>query len=205
MRHGKSENDPIELNKLIFFIPLIIVGMLLALVYNGFDKLTAFLSGKIEKYRILSCLIAGVCVAVFAFFLPDTMFSGEHTLGVLIENYKSADAVNLMLTSVAKLLLMCICIRFGWRGGTIFPIIFCGSSMAFGISILIGSNMDGAFAAAVLVSAMYAFISRKTLMPVCILLLCFPVTYIIPMLIAAFLAAKTSNAIQTLVTKNRNS
>ena len=192
-----------EVSKLIYFIPLIIAGMILALIYKGFDKITKFLSEKIVKYRVVSCLIAGACVAVCGFALPDTMFSGEHTLGTLIDTWQSADALILILTCLVKLLLTCICINFGWRGGSIFPIIFCGTSMAFGLSLLIGGNLDGAFAAAVLLSAMYAFISKKPLMAVAILLLCFPITYIIPMLIAAIPSAKVSAALDKLAT-NKN-
>lgn len=173
-----------------WFIPLFAAGILLAIIYKVFDKLTKYLADKIAKYRIISCLIAGVSVAVLGALLPNTMFSGEHQLGVLINSWFRQDALILLLTAAVKLILVSICINFGWRGGSIFPIIYSGASAAFAVVILIGGVLEGAFAAAVLIAAMYSYISRKPLMSVLILLLCFPITYIIPMLIAAYAASK---------------
>ena len=51
-------------------------------------------------------------------------------------------------------------------------------------------GMDGAFAVAMLVSSMYAYIMRKPAAVVMILLLCFPITYILPIAVCAIIASK---------------
>ncbi|MBQ0110503.1 MAG: chloride channel protein [Oscillospiraceae bacterium] len=178
-------------DKLMWVVPLMLAGIVLAFIYKEFDKITKFLADKIAKHRIISCLIAGLCVAVCGWLLPSTMFSGEHQLGTLIGNWQTQDATVLILTSVVKIILVSVCINFGWRGGSIFPIIFCGSSAAFAMALIIGpAVLDGAFAAAILVSAMYSYINRKPFMAVLILLLCFPISYFIPMLIVGYAASK---------------
>ena len=71
---------------------------------------------------------------------------------------------------------------------SIFPIIFSGALLGYTFALIVG--MDGAFAVAMLVSAMYAYIMRKPVAVVMILLLCFPVTYIIPIAVSAIIASK---------------
>ena len=166
----------------------IAAGIVLALIYNGAELVTGKLADKIKDKRILSCLIAGISVAIVGFFFPNAMFSGEHQLGELISDWQSAEAFNLVTTAVIKLLLVNICLSFGIRGGSIFPMIFSASAAGFGIALLLG--VDGSVAAALVLASMYAYISRKPLVTVAILLLCFPITYIIPIFLTAFVASK---------------
>ena len=117
-----------------------------------------------------------------------TMFSGEHQLSELIEEWQAASPIELILTAILKLVLVSICISFGWRGGSIFPIIFSGACAGYAFALIAG--MDGAFAAAVVISSLYAYQMRKPVAVIMILLLCFPVTYIVPIGVSAFIAAR---------------
>ena len=169
-------------------IPAIAAGVVFAIIYLTFNSITEKLAAKVMDKRILSCLIAGISVAVIGYFVPYTMFSGEHQLGTLISDWQSMSASMLVASAVCKLLLVNICISFGWRGGNIFPIIFSGSAAGYAFALLVG--MDGAFAVALLLSAMYAYISRKPVTAAAILMLCFPITYILPIIVSAVIASK---------------
>ena len=59
---------------------------------------------------------------------------------------------------------------------------------------LFGSDaaLDGGFAVALVLAAMYGFLSQKPVTVIAVLLLCFPVTYILPIAVAAFVSAKLS-------------
>lgn len=177
-----------DINMLKWAIPLIIAGVILALLYNSFNLITLKLSEKIKDKRILSCVIAGVCVAIAGWLLPNSIFSGEHQLGDLINNWENEVALILLLTALCKILLTNICVNFGWRGGTIFPIMFSAASAGYALALFIG--IDGAFAAALVISAMYGYISRKPLATAAILLLCFPIIYVIPILATSFIVSK---------------
>ena len=137
---------------------------------------------------LISCVIPGVCMAVCGWAFPMTMFSGEHQLSELIEGWQAASPIELILTAILKLVLVSICISFGWRGGSIFPIIFSGACAGYAFALIAG--MDGAFAAAVVISSLYAYQMRKPVAVIMILLLCFPVTYIVPIGVSAFIAAR---------------
>ena len=56
-----------------------------------------------------------------------------------------------------------------------------------------GSALDGSFAVALVLAAMYGFLSQKPVTVLAVLLLCFPVTYILPIAVAAFVSAKLSH------------
>ena len=106
----------------------------------------------------------------------------------LIAGWQQTSPAVMILTAIVKLALVSFCISFGWRGGSIFPIIFSDALLGYTFALIVG--MDGAFAVAMLVSAMYAYIMRKPVAVVMILLLCFPVTYIIPIAVSAIIASK---------------
>ena len=76
----------------------------------------------------------------------------------------------------------------GWLGGNIFPLIFSGVSAGYALAAVVG--MDGTVAVAVTVAALCSYVMRKPVTVTAVLLLCFPVTYIIPILAAGFIASK---------------
>ena len=94
----------------------------------------------------------------------------------------------LLLSAIGKIVLVNFCINLGWRGGNIFPMIFAGVTAGYAVAAVVG--MDGSIAVAVAAAAMYAYIMRKPLTVAAVLLLCFPVTYIIPILASSFVASK---------------
>ena len=171
-----------------WLVPLLAIGIIFALYYLAIEKLTRRIAGKLSGHHFTCSFIAAAGLAVAGAFLPLTMFSGEHQLEELITSWQSTSPVEMILTAIVKLALVSLCINFGWRGGSIFPIIFCGSLLGYTFAMITG--MDGAFAVAMLVSAMYAYIMRKPAAVVMILLLCFPVTYIIPIAVCAIIASK---------------
>lgn len=171
-----------------WFPVLLITGMIFGLLYMAVDRITEAIGKRLLNYRIISCMIAGVAVAVMGYFLPLTMFSGEHQMGELMVQWHDYSPMVLILSAIGKILLVNLCINLGWRGGNIFPLIFAGTTVGYAMAAVVG--MDGALAVAVTVAALYAYIMRKPFTVAAVLLLCFPVTYIIPVLVSAFIASR---------------
>lgn len=171
-----------------WFLALVIAGVIFALFYLTVNKITTMIGEKIKNHRIISCMLAGLIVAIVGYFLPLSMFSGEHEMGELAVHWAEFSAATLILTAVAKLFLINVCINLGWKGGSIFPIIFSGLTVGYSIALITG--IDGSFAVAVCIAALYAYIMKKPVTVAAVLLLCFPVTYIIPIFISAFIASK---------------
>ena len=187
----------------LWAFPIMGIGIALALYYGLFAKITGIIGKKLASYRIVSCLIAGAVLAICGEFFPLVMFSGEkqmHGIIDLISMGLGAPGSDIMpgssgelalvfiITVLIKLMLISLCINLGWKGGNIFPLIFCGTLAAFTVSWFIG--IDYSFAAAVLVASMYGYLTRKPVTAIAILLLCFPVTYIVPLAASAFIASK---------------
>ena len=176
-------------------VALILLGMLMALLYAAFNGLSEKLAVLLEGRAILAAVLAGALLGLVGFFLPETMFSGETGLHSLLGEWRSYTAGALLLIAVLKGLLSTLCINLGWRGGNIFPIIYMGAAAGYAFALAVnagGSALDGSFAVALVLAAMYGFLSQKPVTVIAVLLLCFPVTYILPIAVAAFVSAKLS-------------
>ena len=87
-----------------------------------------------------------------------------------------------------------VSVNLGWKGGTIFPMIYSAAAVGFAVAALIGAAagtgaVEGNFAVAVVSASMLGFLMRKPVTVVAVLLLCFPVTFLPALIIAAFISA----------------
>ena len=171
-----------------WIIPLMIIGIVGALTYLVFNKLTSMVGNKLKDHIIIRCMLGGAVLALIGWYVPFTMLSGETDMGTIMADWQAMSVSLLIVIAVCKLFLVNFCLNMGWRGGSIFPIIFSGVAIGFSFALLVG--MDGAYAVAVVCGTMYGYIMRKPVTVIAVLLLCFPVTYIVPLGISAFVASK---------------
>lgn len=170
-----------------WFIVVAAAGLIAGFIYVLVNKATSLIGNKLIKRRILSCMLAGLLLAIIGLAFPWTMFSGEHQMGELMAVWQDERAVSLILTTFMKLILVNLCINLGWKGGSIFPIIFSGVSLGYAMAMILG--IEPVFAVAVVTATLCGYIMRKPAMVIGVLLLCFPVTTIIPMAAAAYLGS----------------
>ena len=164
-----------------------IAGLIAGLIYVIAHKITVMIGDKLINHRVISCMLAGLSLAVIGLISPWTMFSGEHQMGELMEVWQNETAAGLVMITILKLVLVNLCINLGWKGGHIFPVIFSGVSMGFAMAMILG--IEPVFAVAVTTAALCGYIMRKPVMVIGVLLLCFPVTVIIPLAAAAYLGS----------------
>ncbi len=178
---GKSE--------LFFAIPIALIGCIGGYLFCLFNKGTEKFFSKFQtkKLRFVSCIIGAVCLGIMGTLLPLTMFSGEQQIETLQNHYLSYAPYILILSGIVKLLLTNICIKSGWRGGHFFPVIFCGVSIGYGVSMLL--NTDIVFTVAVLSASLLGTTMRKPLAVTALLILCFPITIVPWMLVSAYLGS----------------
>lgn len=74
-------------------------------------------------------LLIGLCL----WGLPLAGFSGESQLKPLVLNEWRPDTAILMLSAVAKLLMVGLCLETGWRGGQFFPVVLASSALGIGL------------------------------------------------------------------------
>lgn len=174
-------------------IPLIIVGIMAALLYVVLNFIIAKAGKALYEHRIISCLIAGLLLGITGHFCGAGRFSGETQMEILIEDWQGFTVGALLLLGVVKLAMVNVSVNMGWKGGTIFPMIYSAVALGFAaaavITGLVGPEaIEGAFAVAIVTSSMLGFLMRKPLTVVAILLLCFPITFLPVMTITSFIA-----------------
>ncbi|MEA5020575.1 MAG: chloride channel protein [Gordonibacter sp.] len=169
--------------ELAWLIPLALVGAVGGWLYCVFDGLLAKASDKIGNRPVTKSVIAGIVLAICGILLPFTMFAGEVQAEELGEVWTTMSALALIATGLVKVFVTPLCIRFGWRGGHFFPVIFAGISLGYGMAMLTGA--DPVFCLCACTAALVGGVMRQPLMAVLLLFLCFPVKGVVVMLVAA--------------------
>ena len=165
----------------------VIAGIGAGILYKILDNITKILAALIENKRVISCLIGGICLAAFGVILPMTMFSGETQMEELMSNWQQLSVMTLFCTAIGKIILVNLCINFGWKGGNIFPLIYAGVSLGYCLVSLTG--VAPILGIALCTAALCGYVMRKPVTVVAVLLLCFPVIAVIPMIVSAYLAS----------------
>ena len=173
--------------ELLWLVPLALVGAAGGWLFCAFDGLFERLSERMGERPVAKALVAGLVLALMGIALPFTMFAGETQAEQLGEVWGTMTAFALLATGFGKVLVTPLCIRFGWRGGHFFPVIFAGISIGYGMAMLTGA--DPVFCLCASTAALVGGVMRQPLMTVLLLFLCFPVKGIVVMLAAAALGA----------------
>lgn len=183
-----------ELLQYLWIIPLTLIGIVAGILYVLFEKLTEKIAHKFQKNIIIRCTVGGLLLGTFGAVLPLTMFSGEHQITEVAQNGASIGAWMLIVIGVAKLLLTNICIQSGLKGGHFFPVIFAGVAIGMGASLLIG--IDPVFSMCVVTAALVAFVLKKPLATVLLLMIIFSPTLIPFMICSAIISCFVNKLIQ---------
>lgn len=173
--------------EMLWLLPLALAGAAAGWLFCAADGLFGRLSDKMGDRPVLKALIAGAALGAAGIVLPFTLFAGETQAEELGLVWTSMSALVLLGTGFSKVLLTALCIRFGWRGGHFFPVIFSGISIGYGMASLTGA--DPVFCLCACTAALVGAVMRQPLMAVLLLFLCFPVKGVIVMLAAAALGA----------------
>ena len=94
-----------------------------------------------------------------------------------------------------------ICLSIGHRGGHIFPFIFSGSCLAYGLSKLF--SIDPVFCLSIIVTGLASKAIGNMFIAIFLLIFFFPINTIVPMVLAAAIG-KMINNIEIKVLKNKS-
>ncbi len=180
--------------EILFLIPLLIIGILLAIYYEKTGDILKKILKPLEKYKIVKAVFGGILLAIFGVTIPYIFFSGEHELKSLIADWKTIGVTWLFIISFSKLLITDLCISTGWIGGHIFPTMFSGVAMGFAFSLLF--NIDPVFSACIITTTFISAVMKNYVVSIFLLILFFPVNLAIFIVIAAILGVKVINKIQ---------
>ena len=159
----------------LWVLPCLAAAWLMTVLYHGSRVLFSRVSERLSKtdaMRIARPVIAGVVMGAIAMALPYVLFPGEEQAHLLIATWGSWGALALICTGALKAIVTPMCLNMGWIGGHFFPSIFAGAAMGYGLAALTGC--DPMLAVTVTTTAFLAGVTRKPLLTLAILLLCFP-------------------------------
>ncbi len=139
----RLESGEIFLKERFMIILLMAAGIGAGYLYLIFHKLTSMFFSKLrgKRLEVLNAVLGGLILGIIGTLLPITMFSGGADAQTELYNFMSANApYMLIVTGVIKLFLTNLCIESGWRGGHIFPVLFAGLSIGYGLAAMLGIN-----------------------------------------------------------------
>ncbi|MBW6409678.1 chloride channel protein [Clostridium weizhouense] len=179
--------------EILFGVILLLIAILVGIIYKMYGKVLHKLLKAFEDKKIVKAIIGGISIGIIGTLLPYTLFSGEHELKKLVFEWNSIGAYMLIIIGLIKLLLTEICLSTGWRGGHIFPIIFSGSCIGYGLSILFG--IDPVFSVVVVTTCFVSKAMDNMVIPMILLIFFFPLNTILPMILSAAIGKLSNNVI----------
>ena len=199
VKFGQSN---IGLKEITWFIPLIFIAMLLAYVYKMYALVLHKILKPIENKKVIKGIIGGLGIGILGTIFPWTLFSGEHELRELVVEWNNISAYMLILLSLVKLLLTEICLSTGHRGGHIFPLIFSGSCLAYGLSKLF--SIDPVFCLSIIVTGLASKAIGNMYVAIFLLIFFFPINTVIPLVLSAAIGKMVGDIESKVVNKISN-
>ena len=174
------------LDELFLFIPLVLFGILFSKLYQLMERVMNKLFSKINNKIILSAVIGGIGIGLMSLIAPNLLFSGQHSMQHLPNLVPTLSIATLFLGSILKLIFMEFCLKSGWVGGNIFPVIFSSILQGYAIAAFF-PLLDTLFIVAVIGSSASIAILKSPLLVGLFLMLFFPKELTPVILIIAFL------------------
>ena len=173
---------------MLIYVP---AGIVLCIVYETSEKIFGAAAGRIPA--ILREILGGMAIGTAAIFVPMVLFSGEEEIAHLSENFGTYAPMFLIAIAFLKVLMTSLSIRFGFKGGHFFPLIFACVSMGFGLAMMFFVKDVGghaAFAAGMVTAATLGAQMKKPLAVSMLLLIVFPVKMLLFIFVVAALSGR---------------
>ena len=128
-----------QATELVLILPLMFYGLLFGTVYRWLMKKIKGSLKKLPLPLIGKILLGAVAIFGVAVFAPSLLFSGQHSLHLVVEMGIEMSVFLLFALSLLKLIFLEICLETGWTGGDIFPITFASILQGFAFAQLLPS------------------------------------------------------------------
>ncbi len=183
----KLEQNNISSKELLFFIPILILSIIIGLSFNYIGQLIKYIckKTKLSLSPFIAAIIGGFTLAALGAYFPLTLFSGEHALREIVNDFEELGVSYLVLIAFLKILATKISVNFRWVGGQIFPTIFASFCIAFALSCIL--NIDSTYLVAITATGVITVVLKKPILAVVLICFFLPVTHWIFAIISAFL------------------
>jgi H+/Cl- antiporter ClcA len=113
-----------------------ILGVVAAFIVGKLMVAITTLMQPLDDRPVLRGAIGGAALAVIAFTLPLTLFSGETALPTIVDNYQDFGVGILLAMFLFKAAALGISLGSGFYGGPVFPIFFMGTTLGIAVNAL---------------------------------------------------------------------
>ena len=178
----------------LLIIPLTIIGILSGIFYTYTNKYVKIISTQIKNKFIIKGIIAGILLGISGTLLPYTMFSGEHQLHDIVNNWQELGLTILIITGLIKLIITNICVEFGFKGGHFFPCIFSGVVLGYASSIIL--DINPIFSVIIVTTSLMSYLLNKPLATILLLMIMFPISALPVMLLSSVIGSSVKTYIK---------
>lgn len=161
------------LDELFLFIPFVLFGIFFSKLYELMERAMNKFFSKLNNKIILSAVIGGIGIGMMSLIAPNLLFSGQLSMRDLPSLVPTLSIATLILGSVLKLIFMEFCLKSGWIGGSILPVIFASILQGYAIATFF-PQLDMLFIVAVVGSSASIAILKTPLLVGLSLMLFFP-------------------------------
>lgn len=159
----------------IWLLPILVVigfvfGWLCKIIYRQVKNLT----DKLDLPLASKVTLGVLGIILVSYFAPELLFSGQHSLHLLIGSWSHKSALFLIIMAIVKLVFLMWCLNLHWRGGDIFPITFASMILGFAAAGLLPS-FDKLFVVAIIATSVMSELASPIVSGI-FLLFFFPIT-----------------------------
>lgn len=185
-----------------YTLPIIPIVIITGFLYRVADK-------QIEKFIKNSytlnqkIIFGGIVIFLVANFAPNLLFSGQHTMHLVVDMALQLSAVFLFLSSIIKLLFLSICLNTGWKGGDIFPLMFSAFLQGYAWSVIF-PEANSTVMISIIATTFLITVSKQEVISLIVISLFFPLNAIPIAIIFGGLAIIIKRFIKKKTKKNAN-
>jgi H+/Cl- antiporter ClcA len=121
---------------LVAAVGLGVAGVVAALVVGRTLLALAAAFRRLDGHPVARGLVGGAIVGAIGFALPLTLFSGQTTLPVILDDAGQMGVVMLLLLAFAKAVTLGVSLGGGFYGGPVFPTFFMGGVLGVAVHAL---------------------------------------------------------------------
>lgn len=112
------------------------LGLAFGKFFLKFEEIGAKMGEMIPNY-LLKGMLGGLLLGIGGLLSSYLLWSGAFTMWDLVDQAAKLGPVFLISLAFGKCLLTNFGFGLGWRGGTIFPAIFCSVALGMGLALLL--------------------------------------------------------------------
>jgi len=124
----------------IWLLPVLMIGgIIFGKICKLFYKVFHMWINNLDLSLKIKLPLGALFIILISFVSPDLLFSGQHSLDLLIDGWTNKSVEFLIFMGLIKLMFLAICLNFNWRGGHIFPITFAAMIEGFAVAQMLSS------------------------------------------------------------------